>query len=133
MFCDYCNSSGHIKEKCFCLHGYLDWHKLYGKWKPRKNAQSTASCTLKTAAQISTSVSDCHCDTSTKTTVPMPFTDAQCQQLSKMIHDSIRQTANWNLSSSGSQMTGINSSSHYSCSVVTVHSVLSSDNSQSYT
>lgn len=116
------------------LSTWLPWlAQIIWKTETKEECSIYSIWCFKNCSSNSTSVSDCHCDTSAKTTVPMPFTDAQCQQLSKMIHDSIRQTTNWNLSSSASQMTGINSSSHYSCSVVTVHSVLSSDNSQSYT
>lgn len=33
--CDYCHVSGQLKDKCYCIHGYLSWHKLFGKPKPK--------------------------------------------------------------------------------------------------
>ncbi|KAL8116037.1 hypothetical protein AgCh_022503 [Apium graveolens] len=35
MVCDFCHMSGHLKEKCYCIHGYPSWHKLFGKPKPK--------------------------------------------------------------------------------------------------
>ena len=35
LFCDYFQLTGHTRDKCFCLHGYPDWHRLYGKPKPQ--------------------------------------------------------------------------------------------------
>lgn len=134
-YCDYCNTAGHVREKCFCLHGYPDWHKLYGKPKPKPrkpySSQAPASV-LKSAAQVSTQLpvagsTENSTDSVVKQT--MPFTDAQCQQLSKMIQDSIRQTQNWSMNPSTSQMTG---NLYYSRSTVTVHSVITLDNSQSH-
>lgn len=137
--CDYCHTAGHTRDKCFCLHGYPEWHKLYGKPKPKPrkaiNSQTSAQ-SVKSAAQVfaypnSSTVSDVTTENSVNTA--LPFSDAQCQQLSKMIQESIRQTSNWNLnSSSNSQMTGTdfcNINSSYSCSVVSVNSVSTPDNS----
>ncbi|XP_074327508.1 uncharacterized protein LOC141665422 [Apium graveolens] len=33
--CDFCHNTGHHQDKCFFLHGYPDWHRLYGKPKPK--------------------------------------------------------------------------------------------------
>lgn len=83
--------------KCFCLHRYPVWHELYSKPQPksRKNVQSSSSATkVKIVAQVSTSIystspSDCSLDISGKSVIP--FIDAQCQLLSKMVHNSIKQ------------------------------------------
>lgn len=55
-----------------------------------------------------------------------------------MIQDTIRQIGNWSVNSSGSQMNGISASSpllphHFSCSTITVNSVLKNDTSSHYT
>lgn len=31
--CEHCKAIGHLKESCFKLHGYLDWHKQLRKDK----------------------------------------------------------------------------------------------------
>ncbi|XP_074327563.1 uncharacterized protein LOC141665454 [Apium graveolens] len=54
--CDYCHTDGHVRDKWFCLHGYPDWHKFYGKPKPnpRKSFNSSSTTTPhRTAAQVS--------------------------------------------------------------------------------
>lgn len=33
--CDYCQQPGHLRDTCFCLHGYPAWHRLHGKPKPK--------------------------------------------------------------------------------------------------
>lgn len=35
LLCEFCHMTGHSKDKCFCIHGYPEWHKLYGKPKPK--------------------------------------------------------------------------------------------------
>lgn len=35
VVCDYCHMSGHLRDKCYCIHGYPSWHKLFGKPKPK--------------------------------------------------------------------------------------------------
>lgn len=34
IVCELCRLPGHSKDKCFCIYGYPEWHKLYGKPKP---------------------------------------------------------------------------------------------------
>lgn len=53
VFCDYCQNSGHIRDKCFCLHGYPDWHRLHGKPKPKPKKLSSTGSVTKSAAQVS--------------------------------------------------------------------------------
>lgn len=73
--CDYCHNNGHSRDKCFCLHGYPDWHRLYGKPKP-KPRKLTSSTTSPGAAQVSVITSDITSDT---TKDALQFSDAQCQ------------------------------------------------------
>lgn len=35
IICEFCYMSGHLKDKCYCIHGYPTWHMLYGKPKPK--------------------------------------------------------------------------------------------------
>lgn len=39
LYYDFCHSFGHNREKCFCIHGYPDWNKLFGKPKPKPQSQ----------------------------------------------------------------------------------------------
>lgn len=83
VVCDYCNLSGHTREKCFALHGYPEWHRLYGQPKPTpqpgNNKKSAALVTTSVNALIEESKSfntqSCSDDLS----------EAQCHQLIQMI------------------------------------------------
>lgn len=37
--CDFCHLNGHTRYKCFCLHGYPNWHRLYGQPQPKPRFQ----------------------------------------------------------------------------------------------
>lgn len=44
VHCDHCNMSGHTRDKCFVLLGYLEWHRLSGHPKPKpRNANQKKS------------------------------------------------------------------------------------------
>lgn len=63
----------------------------------------------------------------------MAFSEAQCLQHSKMIQDTIRQSACLDVNAA-SQMSSItNRDYEFSCSIVFVQSVVSLDNSSYYT
>lgn len=34
VLCDFCYMSGHLKYKCYYIHGYPSWYRLFGKPKP---------------------------------------------------------------------------------------------------
>lgn len=80
IFCDYCNNTGHNRDKCFCLHGYPEWHKLHDKPKPKPKRLTTQGILVKFAAQVSTTPSSGINDTTIKVDSPgkdsMMFTDA---------------------------------------------------------
>lgn len=40
IVCDYCKFTGHTKDKCFALHGYQEWHRLYGQPMPKVRAHT---------------------------------------------------------------------------------------------
>lgn len=117
VFCDYCQNTGHAKEKCFCLHGYPDWHRLHGKPKPKPRRFSnsgTGNGNIKSAVNVSTIANsssvmqgDSKVD-SVSVKDSGTFSDAQCQQLSKLIQETLRQ----NMASTSSHMSG---TSFYSC------------------
>ena len=52
--CTYCNNVGHSKEKCFFLHGYPEWHRSFGKPKPKLRTTDAP----KRAANVSTTPID---------------------------------------------------------------------------
>ncbi|XP_074367096.1 uncharacterized protein LOC141707685 isoform X3 [Apium graveolens] len=75
---------GHTRDKCFCLHGYPQWHGLHGNPKPKPKKLSTSG--VKSAAQITVghdvaAGSQIHMDNSAKDSVT--FSEPQCLQLSK--------------------------------------------------
>lgn len=69
LHCDYCNLSGHLKEKCFALHGYPDWHRLHGQPKPKPRAPKRIfNAVMETTDTVATSSGQ-----------SSPLSDAQCQ------------------------------------------------------
>lgn len=52
--CDYCNATGHTRDKCLCLNGYPEWHRLFGKPKPKPWTANFS--TYKKAPQVSTHI-----------------------------------------------------------------------------
>lgn len=76
--CDSCKRTGHLKEKCFVLHGYPNWHSLYGQPKPKLRTN------VKPKAIVTTD--------NTVTSFGMPASDntedlfeKQCQKLIAML------------------------------------------------
>lgn len=43
LCCDFCQTTGHSREKCFCIHGYPEWHKMFGKPKPKPRTQKQST------------------------------------------------------------------------------------------
>lgn len=64
-----------MQDKCFFLHGYPDWHRLYGKPKPKLRSSGTHS--VKKAAQITVKSSDSKEKAGDLSTNDV-FSDAQC-------------------------------------------------------
>ncbi|XP_074374656.1 uncharacterized protein LOC141715070 [Apium graveolens] len=52
---DYCHNTGYSQDKYFFLHGYPDWHRLYGKPKPKLRSPCAP---VKKAAQITVKASN---------------------------------------------------------------------------
>ncbi|KAL8149575.1 hypothetical protein AgCh_006541 [Apium graveolens] len=74
----------HVKDKCFALHGYPDWHRLYGHPKPKiivnSNKQATTAHNVTHSGNesqfnivIAANISDNH-DTSTTQSLDAPDT-----------------------------------------------------------
>ncbi|XP_074365665.1 uncharacterized protein LOC141706743 [Apium graveolens] len=106
--CDYCQMTGHSRDKCFCLHGYPEWHKIYGKPKPKPRKQNAGN---KSVAVAHVSLNEDKTDTSHKehnsNATLNAFSDTQCQQLAKMIQESITQSQCQTPGSSNAHMSGM--------------------------
>ncbi|KAL8145688.1 hypothetical protein AgCh_003726 [Apium graveolens] len=106
--CDYCQMTGHSRDKCFCLHGYPEWHKMYGKPKPIPRKQNAGN---KSVAVAHVSLNEDKTDTSHKehnsNATLNAFSDTQCQQLAKMIQESIKQSQCQTHGSSNAHMSGM--------------------------
>lgn len=40
VVCAYCKFTGQFEDKCFALHDYPEWHRLYEKPKPKIRNQA---------------------------------------------------------------------------------------------
>lgn len=79
--CDYCHNTEHNQEKCFFLYGYSEWHRLYSKPKPKLGPMKAAQVTTKSADAAEMSGAD---------TTSNLYSDAQCEQIVKMIQQSMK-------------------------------------------
>lgn len=80
LFCDYCQPNRDTREKCFCLHGYLDWHKLQGKPKPKPpNSLLSDNITYESVPAFTA------LKTSPTISGSSEFSEAQCKQIMQFI------------------------------------------------
>ncbi|XP_074323717.1 uncharacterized protein LOC141660627 [Apium graveolens] len=97
VICDFCHISGHLKDKCYCIHDYPSWHKLFGKPKPKPKfitARNSVVANVQTHGNSE--------DTSVmvgKESVSaglhnsgMSLTDSQCQQIIQMLQRNMTTT-----------------------------------------
>ncbi|XP_073119656.1 uncharacterized protein [Henckelia pumila] len=83
--CDHCHKPGHLKEHCYRLVGYPPNHKLYMKFsqpQPSKNFKISAHHSYNRSAEQSSR------DDSSSHSMAHTFTDAQYQQIIKLLGDS---------------------------------------------
>lgn len=96
VVCDYCHLSGHTREKCFALHGYPDWHRLYGQPKPKVKNKFAANAISQAKTTGTTSTSECSqnqkLSSSDVQNVTDNLTESQCQQLISMLQSKMQPT-----------------------------------------
>ena len=87
IYCEYCHMQGHVKDKCFCLHGYPPWHKLHGKPKPKPKHLAASSSTTAPTHNINQPASaQPDSGGSVSTCAPaLPFSEGQYQHLVQML------------------------------------------------
>lgn len=107
LTCNYCNQERHIRDKCFFLHGYPPWHRLYGQPKPKlrnfTKPSVTASQVLTQLPPEVTAMKQPTGSTSDKNNSETGmFTKAQCQQIMKLIQSGLPVTSTPSWSSSNS-------------------------------
>ncbi|XP_074381462.1 uncharacterized protein LOC141723534 [Apium graveolens] len=85
MQCEFCDMQGHSKDTCFCFHGYPQWHRLFGKPKPKpRNSQNKANNVPQNVSQNTESISP---DATAKCT---GLTDDQYQHLLRMVQATMK-------------------------------------------
>lgn len=52
LLCDFCHMTGHAKDKCYCIHGFPSWHKLYGIPSQNLDCYRRLSLQIKCLAKI---------------------------------------------------------------------------------
>lgn len=80
--------TGHTKDKCYCIHGFPSWNKLFGKPKPRLNSSSVGNVKAISAANVSSAEIDqdkytsiCNVLKRTSSSETITLTDDHCKQL----------------------------------------------------
>ncbi|XP_074336363.1 uncharacterized protein LOC141673513 [Apium graveolens] len=89
VICEICSMTGHNKDKCFCGHGYPEWHRFNGKPKPKPKVQNNRNSSVKHSHAYNV-ISDVVHEGNDKNSESGAFTNAQCQQLMNMIHKSLK-------------------------------------------
>lgn len=95
--------TGHLKEKCYCIHGYPSWHKLFGKPKPKPKLLAVKNSVVANVTQVPThdtwiytsgkSVSVGLQTSQGSSVAGMHLTDSQCQQLIQVLQKSMSSTS----------------------------------------
>lgn len=112
VICDYCHMTGHLKEKCYCIHGYPSWHKLFGKPKPKPKYLTPRNSVVASVTQVPAvtdnnmnssgeSVSACLQVSHGTNLGDMNLSENQCQQIIQMLQKSIISTQSASSSNSG--------------------------------
>lgn len=120
IMCDYCHMSGHPKDKCYCVHEYPSWHKLFEKPKPKPKFLSTRNSVVasviqgKSAFEMSTNVMSSadyvSSGVQSSTNVPtngLSLCDIQCQQLIQMLQQNLTANQNNAVNSGDSGVSGV--------------------------
>lgn len=92
IICDYCHMSGHLKDKCYCIYGYPNWHKLFSKPKPKPRFQTPRNSVVANVTHVSSDSSSLLTPPIEPTSPGVQFStpglslsDSQCQQLILML------------------------------------------------
>ncbi|XP_074375165.1 uncharacterized protein LOC141716901 [Apium graveolens] len=107
LVCEFCQNTRHLKDKCFYLHGYPEWQKLYGKPKPKLKKFTNSG--FRSAAQVSVKAitGDNMKDqlmTAESSKDNFNLSEAQCQQIVRMLQEKMTPANNWTAASSNSQL-----------------------------
>lgn len=84
--CGYCHMSGHSRDKCFALHGYPEWHRLYGKPKPKIRTASAKQ----SVANVTTEIAKPDLVVSNVSASTDELSESQCQQLIQMLQSRVK-------------------------------------------
>lgn len=96
--------TSHSKDKCYCIHGFPSWHKLFGKSKPKPRHTLSNSGSVKhmSAAQVSSGIEMSDKSsievggvqvqptvTPSSGTESISLSDSQCKQLIQLLQQSM--------------------------------------------
>lgn len=98
VVCDYCHMSGHLKDKCYCIHGYPSWHQLFGKPKPKPKLLTPRNSVVANVIQTSTENSSSTNKTMSvgsqfSTSDGLNLSESQCKQLISMLQRNLIMTS----------------------------------------
>lgn len=82
---EFCHMPGHVKEKCYCIHGYPSWHKLFGKPKPKPKFLPTRNSVVASIAQTGNSTESVSVGLQMSSQSDLNLSESQCRQLIQML------------------------------------------------
>ncbi|KAG8633659.1 hypothetical protein MANES_18G130533v8 [Manihot esculenta] len=117
-YCDFCQTSGHLKEKCFKLYGYPDWFSDFKKQKYGAKSNNTVAFNVIAESPLDTET------TNASHTVTDNMTDSISRIVQfeiskalkgKSIQSSVEEVATAHHASSFAGIASINYSSNFEC------------------
>lgn len=87
VVCDYFHMSGHMRDKCYCIHGYPTRHKLFGKPKPKPKflkERNSVVASVNTHASLDSMHSGTGYQPGTATET-LYLSEGKCRQLIQML------------------------------------------------
>lgn len=124
--CSYCHQDKHTRDKCFFLHGYPPWHRLYGQPKPKlrsKPPSTVAQVYVQPIHDTETMVKHLISDDKINSD-SMPFSVVQCQQIMQLIQAGMKDvtTAGSSHVVGSSHLAGSSHETQFGCQVKLVRS-----------
>lgn len=99
VVCEVFHLQGHCKDKCFCVHDYPSWHRIFGKPKPKPKHQVELAHAYNVLSENTTN----QVSVSNPENESTGFISAQYQQLMCMIQSGFKElSANVSFSSTRS-------------------------------
>lgn len=81
---------GHLRDKCYCIHGFPAWHKMFGKPKPKPKLLSPRGSVVASVVHDSSNTVSAGLQSSSD---GLNLSEGQCRQLITMLQKNLTVTS----------------------------------------